>query len=173
MANVIINDTNLSNIADAIRSKNKSTETYKPGEMAAAIAALQLSENGSFSVDSCDVTLISELARVAAGGSNYTFWTEWRDYVTDIEDVQVLIYLLNGNTYFYIKGFCNLTDGKLYAYCNVYDSKYGKCTLTEANINETYMTFTDELGLELFSKGSRQTPPAKGAIYLITSKEVA
>lgn len=40
MANVIINDTNLTNIADAIRAKNGSTDTYKPSEMAAAITAI-------------------------------------------------------------------------------------------------------------------------------------
>ena len=40
MANVIINDTNLTNIADAIREKNGTTETYKPNQMAAAILAI-------------------------------------------------------------------------------------------------------------------------------------
>lgn len=37
MSNVIINDTHLTNIANAIRSKNGKTTTYKPGDMAAAI----------------------------------------------------------------------------------------------------------------------------------------
>ena len=41
MANVIINDTNLTNIANAIREKNGLTDTYKPSEMAAAILAIQ------------------------------------------------------------------------------------------------------------------------------------
>lgn len=40
MANVIINDTNLTNIANAIREKNGTTNTYKPSEMAAAITNL-------------------------------------------------------------------------------------------------------------------------------------
>ena len=40
MANVIINDTNLTNIANAIRGKNGETTTYKPSEMAAAITAI-------------------------------------------------------------------------------------------------------------------------------------
>lgn len=40
MANVIINDTNLTNIANAIRGKNGTTTTYKPSEMAAAITAI-------------------------------------------------------------------------------------------------------------------------------------
>ena len=40
MANVIINDTNLTNIANAIREKNGLTDTYKPSEMAGAILAI-------------------------------------------------------------------------------------------------------------------------------------
>ena len=40
MANVVINDAHLSNIARAIRSKNGSSASYKPREMAEAIALL-------------------------------------------------------------------------------------------------------------------------------------
>ena len=40
MANVVINDTHLTNIASAIREKNGTTNTYKPGDMAAAISAI-------------------------------------------------------------------------------------------------------------------------------------
>lgn len=40
MANVVINDTHLNNIAAAIREKNGSADTYKPSEMAAAITAI-------------------------------------------------------------------------------------------------------------------------------------
>lgn len=40
MANVLVEETSLSNIASAIRGKNGSTTVYKPGEMAAAITNL-------------------------------------------------------------------------------------------------------------------------------------
>lgn len=40
MANVLVEETSLSNIASAIRGKNGSTAVYKPGEMAAAITNL-------------------------------------------------------------------------------------------------------------------------------------
>jgi hypothetical protein len=40
MANVIIDDTHLSNIADAIREKNGSTDTYKPKDMAEGIRCI-------------------------------------------------------------------------------------------------------------------------------------
>ena len=41
MANVIINDTNLTNIANAIREKNGTSDKYKPNQMAGAILAIQ------------------------------------------------------------------------------------------------------------------------------------
>lgn len=40
MAKVLVNESSLTGIADAIRSKNGSTDTYKPSEMAAAITAI-------------------------------------------------------------------------------------------------------------------------------------
>lgn len=46
MANVIINDTHLTNIADAIREKTGTSDTYKPGEMATAIAAIEAGGGG-------------------------------------------------------------------------------------------------------------------------------
>ena len=40
MPNVLVQDTSLRGIADAIREKNKSSLTYKPADMAAAISSL-------------------------------------------------------------------------------------------------------------------------------------
>lgn len=40
MPNVLVQDTSLRGIADAIRNKNKSSLTYKPADMAAAINSL-------------------------------------------------------------------------------------------------------------------------------------
>ena len=45
MANVLVEETSLSNIASAIRGKNGGTAVYKPGEMAAAISNLPSGEN--------------------------------------------------------------------------------------------------------------------------------
>lgn len=46
MAKVLVNETSLSAIADAIREKNGSNETYKPSEMAAAIGAIETGGGG-------------------------------------------------------------------------------------------------------------------------------
>ncbi len=46
MAQVLINETTLTNIADAIREKNGATDTYKPSEMAPAIQELTMASGG-------------------------------------------------------------------------------------------------------------------------------
>jgi hypothetical protein len=63
MANVIINDTNLTNIANAIREKNGGTTKYKPSEMANAILAI---EGGGPEVD-----IIPTEAYVLTGDRDY------------------------------------------------------------------------------------------------------
>ena len=69
MANVLVEETSLSNIASAIRGKNGSTSVYKPGEMAAAITNLPTgggdTETITFSED------ISYLFASNGGGALY------------------------------------------------------------------------------------------------------
>ena len=50
MANVIINDTHLNNIADSIRSKNGTNTKYKPSEMATAISNIPVGEDVTIEV---------------------------------------------------------------------------------------------------------------------------
>ena len=54
MAKVLVNESSLTGIADAIRGKNGSTDTYKPSEMAAAITAI--SGGGEPVIESLSVT---------------------------------------------------------------------------------------------------------------------
>ena len=44
MGKVIVTDTHLTNIANAIRSKNGTQNTYTPAQMASAISALPIGE---------------------------------------------------------------------------------------------------------------------------------
>ena len=81
MANVIINDTNLTNIANAIRGKNGTTATYKPSEMAAAITAISGGGGGSG---------VPAEALVFSGDCGYKFyksnwkwfWNTYKDSIT-------------------------------------------------------------------------------------------
>ena len=50
MSRVLISEESLTNIANAIRAKNGESTTYKPGEMASAIEAI---ESGGGGVETC------------------------------------------------------------------------------------------------------------------------
>ena len=70
MANVIINDSNLIAIGNAIREKNGTEDTYKPREMAAAIAAIETGGGGS---GECTGLHIPEEALTITGDCSYRF----------------------------------------------------------------------------------------------------
>ena len=78
MANVIINDTNLTNIANAIRGKNGTTTTYKPSEMAAAITAISGGGGGSG---------VPAEALVLSGDCSYRFYQNgWTWFLNTYKD---------------------------------------------------------------------------------------
>ena len=80
MANVIVNDTNLTNIANAIREKNGETTSYKPSEMAAAIAAI---EGGGGGYVPTDEELRYKAGSVSpfSGGANAWILKEYGDRI--------------------------------------------------------------------------------------------
>ncbi len=91
MANVIINDKHLTDVANAIREKNGQTETYKPNEMAAAIIAIpaggeELPEEAFIITGNCSY-------RFAYDGWNW-FIDEYGNRITtkDISDASFLFY---------------------------------------------------------------------------------
>ena len=72
MASVIIDDINLTNIANAIREKNGSSETYKPSEMSAAISSLSSGSGGDdFSLDLTNIT----------GFNNWNYYGQWSEVI--------------------------------------------------------------------------------------------
>ena len=81
MANVIINDTNLKNIGNAIREKNGGEILYKPSEMADAILAIEGGGGGGYEPTEEDLTYNIYNGSPFANGSNY--WV-LREYGNDI-----------------------------------------------------------------------------------------
>lgn len=78
MSKVLVNETSLTAIGDAIRSKNGTENKYKPSEMAAAIGAIPVGGNGGSEDLEAVLTeqeeLIAELSSIlenkASGGDN-------------------------------------------------------------------------------------------------------
>ena len=79
MSKVLVNESSLTGIANAIRGKNGSTDTYKPSEMAAAITAI--SGGGGSGPD------IPEEAFVISGSANYWDYNgKWDKFITAYAD---------------------------------------------------------------------------------------
>ena len=79
MSKVLVNESSLTGIADAIRGKNGSTDTYKPSEMAAAITAI---EGGGGSGPE-----IPDSAFVISGNArNWDYNGKWDNFITAYSD---------------------------------------------------------------------------------------
>ena len=61
MADYLIKDTTLTNIADAIRAKKSSTNTYTPAEMATAISSIETGGGGGPTAE--DLTFTDDLTK--------------------------------------------------------------------------------------------------------------
>lgn len=91
MANVIVNDSNLTAIADAIREKNGETTTYKPSEMAAAITNLPSGGGGGGSLAYADISY--------SDSNQYGGWREWD--ISNYLDNPVIWVITQYNNYLY------------------------------------------------------------------------
>jgi hypothetical protein len=65
MPKVLVTDTNLTNIANAIRSQNGTNTTYKPGEMASAILAIETKEDLSAELSEQEALINNQVIKVA------------------------------------------------------------------------------------------------------------
>ena len=78
MSKVLVNESSLTGIANAIRGKNGSTDTYKPSEMAAAITAISGGGSGPEIPDS---------AFVLSGSMSYwNYLGKWDSFITAYAD---------------------------------------------------------------------------------------
>ena len=95
MSKVLVNDTNLTNIADAIRNKNGSADTYKPSEMAAAITAISGGGGGS----GAD---IPDSAFALSGDCKYWDYNgKWDKFITAYADKWSTSNIIDASNMFY------------------------------------------------------------------------
>ena len=157
MSNVIIDDTNLTNIANAIRGVNGGTETYKPGEMAAAIAAL--SSGADF----------SKLKHTSVSGSSattqYQYLPDLSSIVDDFSKIALMFWCKStGNgAYLYIKG---VNDRRVFA--AVYETTYSRYSYSTPYDTDTegYEIKGDLDTLQLYHNGIALSNSFKGTLYI-------
>lgn len=81
MGNVLVNDSSLTAIGNAIREKNESTTKYKPSEMAQAI--LDIKSGGRYPVITIDeLTLSGPMYQLNLEGRLSSFFNKYYDYIT-------------------------------------------------------------------------------------------
>ena len=96
MANVIVNDTNLTNIANAIREKNGETTTYKPSEMAAAIQAITVGGSDFGEMQFAEISATNNY-------SNYAM-PDLSPYISDFSQIVAMFWACTGGAYVYLRG---------------------------------------------------------------------
>ena len=94
MAKVLVNESSLTGIANAIRGKNGSTDTYKPSEMAAAITAI--SGGGGSGPDIPDSAFV-----ISSDARNWDYNGKWDSFITAYADKWSTSNLTDCNSMFY------------------------------------------------------------------------
>lgn len=170
MANVIIDDKHLGDVAAAIREKSGETTQYKPRDMAAAISALAIGGGGgSINLDNCDVTMLSRIPRVSVNNQGY-WWSDWQDYITDLSQVKMFVLGFGNYTAIYVKGImADVADG-VFNCAEFYNSN------PTNYFQEGYLVRFTANGFQLcYNNGSETSvlgsTTYKPALYIISEKE--
>ena len=136
MAKYVIEDTTLTGIAGAIREKNGTTDTMKPTEMAAAIAAIV--SGGSFEGFNSDEYTISIIHTASYVDVSDPFMTNWKDYCSSIDDIEFFAFKIQQNFCgFYFKGVCPKYNDTRVGYYSLMYGSYSKmsCKTPPAKLN--------------------------------------
>lgn len=102
MATYTIQDTTLTNIANAVREKTETTDTMKPTDMPDLIRAIVSGgAGGGLNTDEYNITVLTDMAKTQ------TFFTNWKDYCSSLDDIELFLFKIQQpGCYFYVKGFC-------------------------------------------------------------------
>lgn len=124
MANVLVEESSLENIADAIRSKNGQTTKYKPAEMADAISAIsgggitptgtktiRMYSNGTITEDVTEYASAQVIVNVPNPSTGIKYITQNGDYdVIDFASAHVAVPQPSGSTSITSNGTHNVAD---------------------------------------------------------------
>lgn len=179
MSKYSIEDTTLTGIGDAIRTKEGTSNPIAVTDFATKILSLSTGGAGLDTENHNFITISN------APYDRYTteyFWTSWKDYVNSIDDIEVLVVYYNSAAYVYCRNFLADPDeyGRIpYAHM-FYSSNQNKVTLYTDNLAKYCIRF-DDGGFRLFfnaasdssvSTSTGSTPGSTG-IVMIARKEKA
>ena len=96
MSKVMVNESSLTAIGEAIRGKNGTTNTYKPSEMAAAISSIPAGGGGNLD--------FSNLEYVQLTSKNNSVLPDLTTFISDFNKVVCIMIQGSNQTYVYLKG---------------------------------------------------------------------
>ena len=148
MAKVMVNDSTLTSIGEAIRSKRGTTTKYKPNEMPAAIIAIQSSGTGG-NLDFSKLEY-AEITRTTNGTL-----PDLSQFTTDFSKVVLLCWnsgrSTSSSTYLYLRG----TDSDRSAHTDLFyfGSSY-ESTPTDSRTNYFVMDAADMTEIQVYQNGN-------------------
>lgn len=143
MRKVLINETNLQEIANAIREKNGSSDTYTPAQMSTAIRNIPIGTSSDFDyiIFSTDTTYFDNFYQV--GKPNYLFGVTNNDCIIYLNSEDGWLYYkpLEEPIGTKLKQLCYISYGKL-LYVTCVNIGNGELYVSMSSGNETFMTKT-------------------------------
>lgn len=176
MSKYSIEDTTLTGIGNAIRTKEGTSDPIAVTDFAAKILSLS---TGGAGLDTENYNFITVSNAPYDRYDTKCFWTSWKDYVNSVDDIEILVIHQNSSVYVYCKNFFSDPDeyGRMsYAYMNYSSSKNQVTLYTDLT---KYCIRFDDGGFRLFFNASSDTSastatgltPSSTGIVVITRKE--
>lgn len=159
-------------VADAIREKEGSTEAIAAADFPSRISAL--ATGGGFNTEQYDVIKLNKVKYSYIGSvSNCYLWEGWDDYITDINNIEAMIFMHNTTTYYFVKNITGTFDENgiaalpAFAYSSNGAYHFASTTNYQFWISEdTGYAYFGKEGGEYISNSSYTTP-----FYIIMKKE--
>lgn len=160
MSKVMVNESSLSAIGEAIRGKNGTTNTYKPSEMAAAISSIP---TGGGNLD------FSNLEYVQLTSNSGSELPDLTPFISDFNKVVCIMIQGPNETYVYLKG--TDTDRSIYKdmfhYGNSYSTPSTQIGRTNCfGLDVTKLNKPEVVYLNSPSSGSHLTAPWEGGFIM-------
>lgn len=155
-------------VADAIREKDGSTEAIAAADFPTRILAL--ATGGGFNLDDYDVV---KLSRVYNNPNGY-FFDNWSDYITDVNDIEVMLWGHGLKLYCFIKNVTGTFDeNKVATFEGINFGYNGLTSYVNYFLTSTSKyQFTDTgFGVENYKPGVGVGGEYKDAIYLLLKKQ--
>lgn len=169
MGKVMVNESSLTSIGEAIREKNGTTNTYKPSEMAAAIVNIV---TGGGTTDFSKLKYVELTSSANSAIPNLTPWCD------DFDRVVALFIQDNGTLYWYLRGInTNVDEGQeMYCFSGVSSSGF---LYTPQDINsQFYIIDAADMGaISMYYNSGKDvnnyplTSPFKGRLLMFYEEE--